>query len=351
MQNILKYPQVYFRVDRGGVIGEGHLFRSKALAAKMREVGFDPIFITRPDDNHNPSLFSPYKVLTLTPKINKEVLSYADWLGMPEIEDARECLEMTGIAKGDIWIVDHYGIGQKWEKIMMESGVFLLTIDDLFRVHQSHIILDHNLTADEKKYINQYSNTRFLMGPSYALLRDDISKASPYDYHTEKSSYLLFLGSVEKDLFDKFLNVIRMFRLEKLQILAPPSLMSPRNNEEIITFCNDLPSLYGKQKIVFGSCGVAHLERIALGVPSITCVIVDNQSEVGKKTNELDLTFHLGDLRTLSSEELYQKIDGALKSLGLLEEKAKKGRTLIRLDGRESVVKIIQEEFSKWISR
>lgn len=348
----MKYPQAYFRVDHGEKIGDGHLFRDKALAAKMKEMGFDPIFVTRPREGYNPQKFLPYKVLTLDIflKSKNDSAPRCEWLGVTEKKDVAECLNIVGNTKGNVWIVDHYGISVEWEKEMILQGQFLVSIDDLFRVHHSNMILDHNLTAEKNRYTSTYPNTTFLMGTRYALLRDDICRAREYVFNEEKKSHLLFLGSVEDRLFYKLLSVLREFNLEKLILLNPPKDFQATKNEEILSFCNDLPKLYEKQKIVFGSCGVAHLERMVLGVPTVTCVIVDNQNEVGRRTDELGVSYHLGDLRDLSSDELKRKIGEVIYSPILLRDKVEKGKNIISKNGAELVVKEIQNKLKEWQS-
>lgn len=347
----LNYPQVYFRVDHGKMIGDGHLFRNKALAAKMKEVGYDPIFVTRPHIGYDQNKFFPYKVLTLKEKFktSNNQSDYREWLGVTQGEDVSECLSLVGGKEENIWIVDHYGIDIEWEKEMVARKQFVVSIDDLFRKHHSHIVIDHNLTADKNRYSNSIPDASFLMGPRYALLRNDICQAEEYVFGEQKS-YLLFLGSVDDILFCKMISILRGFDLEKLVLLNPPRSYRPIKNEEVLSFCSDLPKLYEQQKMVFGACGVSHLERMLLGVPTVTCVVVENQVEVGKITEELGISCHIGDLRSLSSEDLKLKISEAIHSEPI-RNKVSKGKNIISKNGVELVVKEIQGQIKKWQSR
>lgn len=348
-----KYPQVYFRVDHGQGIGDGHLFRDKALASKMKEMGFAPVFVTRPREGFNQSKFHPFSVITLKENTNKlnESSTYKDWLSVSEEVDAHECLSLVKNTPPAIWVVDHYGIEAAWEKAMLDGEQFVLTIDDLFRSHHSHMILDHNLSAERAKYRNTFTGSLYLMGPLYALLRDDVCKAPEYLFDEEKKSYLLFLGAAEEALFYKILEPLRLLNLEKLVILNPPAGFQARPSEEILSFCNNVPELYKTQKVVIGSCGVAHLERMALGVPSLTCVIVENQKDVGRKTEELEISWHLGDLRTINHDNLLQQLKIGLNSPELLKERVVRGKNIIAKNGAEKVVREIIAQITKWQSR
>lgn len=343
---------VYFRLDHAGFIGEGHLFRSKALAFKMKEAGFNPIFVTRPNFGFDSSRFLPFEVITLKKVFedNFRPADYLEWLGVSESGDVKECLASTGHQKDCIWVVDHYGIGVKWEEEMSLQNQFIVVIDDLFRTHFADVVIDHNLTADSLMYKNKKNDPVYLMGPKYALLRDDICQAPQYEFSNDKKSSLLFLGSVEESLFYKFIMALREFNLEHLTILNPPSNFNALSSEKILPFCNNLPELYSEQKMVFGSCGVAHLERMALGVPSVTCVIVDNQIDVGLKTKELQISHHLGDLRTLSIKDLGNSLKEVIKNPEILEEKALAGKKIISLDGTKLITEAIEKKFKEWQS-
>lgn len=340
--------QIYFRVDHGLDIGDGHLYRCKALGSFLQNEGFEVFFVTRPRVGFDIKKFDSFPVLLLSalPKESYYPASYDSWLGISEESDAEECLSLLSSLKSGLWIVDHYGIGASWESFLKQKNQKIVVIDDLFRKHHADIIIDQNITANQNKYASQNTskNCSYLMGPSFSLLRSDISKAPLYQDNPKLDSYLLFLGSAPANLFYKILNVLRNFSFRHLDILNPPEGFVQLANENVIKHCSNLPELYYRQKMVFGSCGVANIERMALAVPTISMVIVDNQVDVGNKIIELCLMNHLGDLRVLSEWEMKQKLEKffVIKREVIMDQ-VKNSSTLIARDGLLKIYNSIKE--------
>lgn len=343
--------KVFIRVDTGAVIGDGHLYRCKALASQFLSLGHSPVFVTRPGQGFLVEKFSPFNVITLKDKtaILSPDSTYSQWLGVEQQIDAQECLGLVGASTEHVWLVDHYGISFEWEEFLLKKNQFIVSIDDIFRTHNSHMIIDHNFTAEKQSYLNKYPRGKFLMGPRYALLREDICKSNDYTYF-DQSSCLLFLGAVEKNLFDRLLSIIRSFNLPHLVLLNPPIDINIKTNEEVLRFCDDLPSLYNKQRLVFGSCGVANMERMALGVPTVTCSVADNQEKVGAKIEELGVAYHVGDLRYATNESIEEKIKIALNDHSVFSDIIIKAQSLVAKDGVKMIVEEVFKGFKEWQS-
>lgn len=346
--------RIFIRVDSGAVIGDGHLFRCKALAFQFQQSGVLPIFVTRPGEGFHPDKFKPFERIELNQKILTldANSSYLEWLGVDEKTDAEECLAKTHSTKNDLWLVDHYGISGHWENILIQKHNFIVSVDDIFREHASQVLIDHNFTADVKLYEQKSLNPlcHYLLTPQYALLRKDICESEDYQPNNQ-DSYLLFLGAVSKELFNNFLEVLRELNLSRLVILNPPCSIEPRANEKILDFCGDMPGLYREQKLVFGTCGVANMERMASGIPTISCSVVDNQKLVGDKIKALGIAWHLGDLRDLNSEQIKDQIQPVLKNPDLLNEIILKAKVSVSKNGISKIVNEVLTTFTKWQSR
>ena len=114
-----------FRTDASAKMGSGHVMRCMALAEKLMENGAFVIFISRAHEGNLNHLVSEkgFQVLEL-PKatsvdINKESTNgddYKAWLGVTEEQDAQETIDAIGVEKPDWLIVDHYSLGNNWEK-------------------------------------------------------------------------------------------------------------------------------------------------------------------------------------------------------------------------------------------
>jgi UDP-2,4-diacetamido-2,4,6-trideoxy-beta-L-altropyranose hydrolase len=340
-----KISDIYFRVDGGRSIGDGHLFRCFSLAHALLKSGFKIHFIVRPREGLNLDLFKAFK-LHLLPSLKYEPnyqLGHDHWLGVEEEIDFKESFKFVSSSKA-MWIIDHYGISAKYESLLKKQYQLVFVIDDLHRAHDAHIILDHNLTATEQLYKKNSLSPAdyYLMGLQYALLREEIISAKDYVF-SQQQSLLLYLGSASENIFDKVITALRKLNLPRLEILKPPSSFKVQSNEMVLNFSSDLAQVYSSQKWVIGSCAVAHLERMAMGVPTISCVVVENQQQVGEKIVEQDIMFHLGDIRTMTSDELFSKIESYMQlEASLVQQKVQKAQKLVAKTGVAKLVRIIE---------
>jgi UDP-2,4-diacetamido-2,4,6-trideoxy-beta-L-altropyranose hydrolase len=313
----MKNRNIFIRTDFGNVIGDGHLFRTKALASQLIKLTDNVYYVTRPHQGANSDKMSSYKFILLDPpyKENPDRDNYADWLSRTEQEDAEECLRKTSPNEGDIWIVDHYGINSEWELILRANKQIVIAIDDLFRQHACDVLIDHNLTASTDEYSVNSLNpfTKYFIGPQYALLREEIINSNSYNFNNGQEKILIYLGACPSDFFLKIQKAVRATCDLPIHYLSPPVNFEILSNEFIIPFQDDLMSVYQNYKLIVGSCGVANLERMALSVPSITCGIIDNQKHVSSFLSTQYPLLHLGMIKDLSENELKNKLDKIFK--------------------------------------
>ena len=308
----MKTQNIFIRFDFGGCVGDGHLFRLKALASQLSKLDFKVIFITRIFQTSDISKLAPYDYILLKPRLidSPSKDNYAEWLSYSEEEDAAECLELTKLIENKLWIVDHYGIGSAWEEYLKRYQKIIVAIDDLERAHCCDLIIDHNLSANLSSYkkLSLNSNSKFLIGPQFALLSEDILKSKKYQLNNEKKNILLYLGTCSSEIFTKVQNALWKSTELKIDYLSPPNNAKAKSGESILPFQKNVIETYREYKIIIGSCGVSNLERIALGVPSITCGVVDNQKLVSQYLSDNFPQMHLGMINTLDVNNLTNKL-------------------------------------------
>lgn len=342
----MENKDIYIRVDSGNVVGDGHLFRSKAIAAHFQTLGYKITYVTRPHKGYNPSKFVPYDCVVLSKPLAelKSDTHYSQWLVATEDSDATECLDAVQPAPGSLWIVDHYAIGSEWEKKIQDSQQFVVAIDDLSRTHNANVLIDHNLTASVDKYtdVSTTPNTVYAIGTQYALLRNEIIKAPKYKASMATEDTLLYLGTCTKEIFLKVLQALRLNLKGSLTILNPPPELALLENEKLAPFTSDIPSLYQQYRLIIGSCGVANLERMCLGVPTITAAVVENQKEVGTYLEKHFPQMYLGYIQDISQVELNKNL-GRLLELPKTEiqEHIKKQQAAVSDQGIAKVAELI----------
>lgn len=155
---------VVLRTDGGARIGTGHVMRCLALAQAIKDAGGNAVFVMTMD--------AP----ALEVRLKEEGMEVIRLKVLPgSYEDA---IQTAGLAKktGERWVVvDGYHFGAEFQKILKESGLRLLCIDD--SGHAKHyyadIVLNQNIHANRDFYDNREPYTRLLLGSRYVMLRKE----------------------------------------------------------------------------------------------------------------------------------------------------------------------------------
>lgn len=296
-----------FRADSSVLVGSGHVMRCLTLACALRDAGHDVVFVCRnyPGSLINFIIDKKFDVKVLAFKDNalykqqKVSDNYQEWLWVPEYQDAEEMIsEIILLKKIDWVIVDHYALGDFWEKKIRKYTKNLMVIDDLAnRIHDCDILLDQNYYSNMKvRYANLVPPYCLqLLGPAYALIRDDFVKfhKNTTRFFFEVKKILLFMGG--SDLQNMTLQILKF--LQKNSLLFKYSVnvilgFSNLHRQEIELFCNEnknvilhcMPSnfvdLMISADLVIGAGGSSVYERCIAGIPSLVFSLAKNQSRI-----------------------------------------------------------------------
>ncbi len=248
MRNIL------FRADSSSTIGTGHIMRDLVLASKYKNSNI--IFATQSLDGNinNKIKEAGYKVESLKSNSLKEVV---------------ELVKKYNI---DMVVIDHYGIDYKYEKkLKKKTGVKILSFDDTYEKHYCDILLNHNISADKKRYkglVPKYCELR--CGSKYTLLRDEFTKEKKKQKKVTSSRYkTIFLamgGADHSNINIEILKVLQKFDDLKINLVTTTA---NKNLEELKAFVKNKKwiSLY------INSSKIAKLMRksdFAIVTPSVT---------------------------------------------------------------------------------
>src|SRR3990167_4782665 len=148
----------FIRVDSSDIIGTGHIFRTLALAYKLKSLKHEVIYLCR-------NLPVPIKE-----RIENDGFRI---ISIPEsqIFEAEIKFVVTAITtqKPDWIIVDHCEVKESYYNILRQTGIRILAIDDInHTVFPVDILLNQNIAATKYRY-QGLSQTRQLLGPQYAL--------------------------------------------------------------------------------------------------------------------------------------------------------------------------------------
>jgi UDP-2,4-diacetamido-2,4,6-trideoxy-beta-L-altropyranose hydrolase len=329
----------FIRADASLAIGTGHVMRCLVLADALKGRGADVHFLCRAHEGHLGDLIAGrgFAVHLLPPGSHgypdlPDAPPHAAWLGALPEEDAAACREVIVAAGGaDLLVVDHYALDHRFETPLRAVTRRILVVDDLAdRRHDCDVLVDQNFGSDD---VSRYAGlvppaARLLVGPRHALLATAYAEARGSSLARRDGGIrriLVFLGGVDADnVTMRTLEVCA--RLAGLtadrQIIAVVG-PSNRHRQDIEAFASghgnvrilppqpSLAALMTEADLAIGAGGVAALERAALGLPSITITVADNQIRQASALAEAGATVSLGRV----SPDFEPKLEAAIALL------------------------------------
>lgn len=314
--------QVVFRVDASLQIGIGHVMRCLTLADALKERDTQVSFISRKHKGHLNSLIKdkgyPVFELTETGKKNsivqdQKTLFHADWLGVTQAHDAKECTFFLEKIKPDWLIVDHYAIDYRWQKELELYAQKLMVIDDLAdRRHLCHILLDQTFGRERIAYESLIpKDCQLLLGSHYALLRPEFSRWRQFSLERrikpQFSSLLITMGGVDADnVTAQVLEALKTCQLSndvKITVImgqTAPHLENVKQLAKSMPYLtdvkvnvNNMAELLANCDLAIGAAGATAWERCCLGVPSLTVLLADNQKTIFQGLDKQNITLNL----------------------------------------------------------
>ena len=323
--------RILFRTDANAQIGTGHLMRCLALADGVRAEGVECTFLCRAGGlgvMASRITEAGHVLLTLPDSpvgdadVDSPQLAHAGWLPGGQLNDAAACLNVLGGQPVADWlVVDHYALDERWENPMRVAAARILVIDDLAdRQHDCDLLLDQNQVPDMvARYGNRVSeNCRFLLGPKYALLRNEFSRSDASAPAIERSTsprlLVMFGGADPQDLTLRTVNALaRVGWKGGVDVVAGPLYADPDTLQKAIAAlpdarlhapARDVAKLMRSAGFAVGSPGVASWERCACALPSLTIAQADNQAPIGEALGISGAHCYLGRAEAVTDADL-----------------------------------------------
>ncbi|PTU32371.1 UDP-2,4-diacetamido-2,4,6-trideoxy-beta-L-altropyranose hydrolase [Stenotrophobium rhamnosiphilum] len=329
--------RIAIRVDASVSIGTGHVVRCATLAKALlkQDQGVELSFICRelPGDLVNWLRTQGFVVHALpTPNDVAE-----SWNSIPEQIDANQTADVLKKAGYELdWlIVDHYGLSATWEQALRISAGQIMVIDDLAdRKHDADILLDQNFFQTiERRYQGLLpAKCRQLLGPRYALLRDEFSALRKLEKSVCKGArkiVISFGGSDASNETTKALDALNLVGLEDIEVDVIVGA-SNLHRDQIASRCaadvrmrfhcqtDQIANIFWNADLSIGAGGTTTWERSALRLPSIVISIAENQEKISEDLAKTGAILYLGRSQDVTVETLSHIISTALHCPELL---------------------------------
>ena len=310
--------------------------RCLTLADTLKSRGISCRFLCREHEGHMADEIGQRgHAVTLLP--TPEAERRDSWLGVDWQFDATQCRHLVQQVMPRWLIVDHYGLDSRWETEFADLGTRIVVLDDLAdRPHVAALLLDQTYGRDTADYDGLVPlDCKILCGPHFAILRPEFprlrEKALGRRRSGECNRLLLSMGGYDANnatgrIID-FLIAHPDLPLTHLDVVLgskAPWLKAVDERLKAVSFATKLhvdtlqmPELIMTADLCVGAAGTSSWERCALGLPTITAILADNQITVAQNLAAAGAITNLGSLDAGFEERLNDIFVKALEPVTL----------------------------------
>ena len=272
--------RVLVRVEAGSGVGLGHLQRCLALASAIREQGIECAFLAADE----PAVQGRIRGsgFTAIPLQDVEPGSEDDRTAALEIATQERC---SGV------VVDSYRIDERYLSELRAAGLVVTAIDDMARFPIGcHLVVNGGVEAESLAYCPSASDTRFLLGPRYAMLGEEFWNVEPRSVANKVKEVLVMMGGADGcNLTPAVLEALDSLRGDfSVAAVIGPFFENGAEVEAIASRCHrrvrlvripdSVQSLMLKADLAISAAGQTLYEFAATGTPAVAAQVAENQA-------------------------------------------------------------------------
>jgi len=332
---------IAFRTDASADIGIGHLIRCLALAEELKNKGHVCFFVTKIQNKE------------LIDRIEQDNIHFQTDPNATLDEDKQILLKFSNENKIDWIITDHYGINSDYVQKLKENNYNVLSIDDNALIHYySDIILNQNIGSEKLKYSSE-KYTKFLLGPKYALIRNQLLVRDKKTKQSTVKNILIMLGGADED--NVTLQIIKSLKsIDNVEFLVIIGPLNPHYNElkkyveseklniRLIKSPENMADLYLESDIAISAGGSSCYEFSYFGIPNIIITLAENQLKSAKELDKQKIGINLGNKQEIDTKQLGKKVKELIKDDSLRKMMSENGKKLVDGKGKERIVSVME---------
>ena len=329
--------------ESGVQVGTGHVMRCLALGQAWKRAGGTVAFTVREDST---GLVARIQHEGFQVDVLREGRSFGS-----AIEELFRSSHPAAV------VLDGYGFDTREQTLLKHAGVPTLFLDDYG--HASHYsarwVLNQNSYAKPDMYAQRDSETKLLLGPSYALLRGEFlpwiswkreipPRASKVlvtmggsDARNVSSRILMSLSDLTKAQDDGLEVVVAIGSANPHAAAVRRVAEQSSSRIRIVQDAQDMPALMAWADMAVAAAGGTALELCFFGVPALLLVAAENQRQAAESLAQSGAAVHSGTTEEFSQAKFLGEFRALLDSRDRRDAMSRKGRELVDGLGAERV--------------
>lgn len=336
--------RVIFRCDASPQIGLGHLMRCRTLAYTLRQAGVRCIMVGPKRD---------FRV-TMDSETFDEWLTRPDWGTSRQDAENLEALAVKNFC--DVAVLDDYRVDEQYQQILLKAGLRWLQFNGKAdKPLWADWVVSMSPDSDVRRYrlMQRRSETRLLLGPRYAVLREEFLQwRAPRQIKSHACQLLLtFGGGDDRGACLACLDALRQVDIFDITILSGgcnpqvASIQAWMKQNATHRVClllddTDVARRMAEADIAVTAGGTTTFEMAMLGLPMLIVQIADNQRANAEAWERMGVAVNLGPLGSLNAGHLRDQLIMLAGDRKLRERMSLHGREWV--DGR-GAKRLVQE--------
>ena len=338
---------LFIRADAGARIGLGHVMRCLALAQAWQDAGGSAVFAMGTGGEAIAERLRPEQV---------DVQTLAAEAG--SLRDAQATAEQA-VAAGAEWrVVDGYHFGGDYQRLLKESRLRVLCVDDTGALdhYWADLVLNQNLHADESLYQRREPYTELLLGTRYTLLRREFLGWRDWKRELPPTARRLLVtlgGGDPENVTLKVLHALDRLGLPDLEAVGVLGENNPHRDSleaaaanssvriELKRGATDMSDLMASADAAVSGGGSTCWEMAFMGVPSVVVGLADNQRGIAEGLARYGSVLNLGWHGELSHAAISRALNTVLFDAELRYRMSMLSSQLVDSGGAKRVLKAV----------
>ncbi len=265
---------------------------------------------------------------------------------LKSVQFPRAVLDRLRHGKPGRVVLDGYAFGTHEQLTLSEAGNQVLMVDDFAHASDYPVnwVLNQNVYACEQMYARRRTDTRLLLGTSYALLREEFRPFLGWKRSVpDRANKLLITigGSDPGNLSARILESLSLLQREDLEVVlvaggANPHLSELQEVQErskirvrLVSNSLEMPALMAWADVAVSGAGGTSYELCYMGLPALLFVISENQRGVAEQLSKLSAAVYAGGVADFDAHKFAETLRRCIESPEARRAMSDRGRELV----------------------